>query len=78
MFNNYGTLKWTTKGLIDELVFLDFTILVTKSQQLRSTSHIKTIHLHLYILPHLAHLSDVTKGAIYKLMKSYWETKTNL
>jgi hypothetical protein len=69
--NNWGTLKWTCDGHVEDLVFLDLRISVTSTRQLHYKTFQKEQNLYLYIPPTSAHPKNMLFGLIYGRLRAY-------
>lgn len=76
-FNNWGSLRWTTDGLTNSVVFLDLTISIqSTTRNLSFKTYQKEMNLYLYIPPTSAHPAGVLRSLIFGRLRSYWNQNT--
>jgi hypothetical protein len=69
--NNWGTLKWTCDGHVDDLIFLDLRISITPLRQIHYKTYQKEQNLYLYIPPTSAHPKNMLFGLVYGRLRAY-------
>jgi hypothetical protein len=69
--NNWGTLKWTCDGHVEDLIFLDLRISITPTRQIHYKTYQKEQNLYLYIPPGSAHPKNMLFGLIYGRLRAY-------
>jgi hypothetical protein len=69
--NNWGTLKWTCDGHVDDLIFLDLRISITATRQIHYQTFQKEQNLYLYIPPTSAHPKNMLFGLVYGRLRAY-------
>ncbi len=75
--NNWGSLKWTTEGRSDSVIFLDLTIKIDpSSRKLIFQSYSKPMNLYLYIPPSSAHPKGILRSLIFGRLRTYWRQNT--
>ena len=76
-FNQWGSLRWTTDGLTNSVVFLDLTITIQPhTRKLIYKTYQKEMNLYLYIPPTSAHPAGVLRSLIFGRLRSYWNQNT--
>jgi hypothetical protein len=71
--NSWGSLKWTSDGLTDEIIFMDLTIQIDPlSNRLIFETFQKAMNLYLYIPPNSAHPEGLLRGLIFGRLRAYW------
>jgi hypothetical protein len=75
--NNWGTLKWTCDGHVNDLIFLDLRISITASRQIHYRTYQKEQNLYLYIPPGSAHPKNMLFGLVYGRLRAYRLQNTN-
>lgn len=72
-FNQWGSLRWTTDGLTNSMVFLDLTISIhPRTRQFIFKTYQKEMNLYLYIPPTSAHPAGVLRSLIFGRLRAYW------
>ena len=75
--NTWGSLKWTSDGLTDEIIFMDLRIKIDPfSNQLVYETYQKSMNLYLYIPPNSAHQHGVLRSLIFGRIQAYWHQNT--
>jgi hypothetical protein len=69
--NNWGSLKWTCDGHVNDLVFLDLTISITASRQIHFSSYQKPLNLYMYLPPGSAHPKNMLYSLVYGRLRAY-------
>jgi hypothetical protein len=76
--NTWGSLKWTSDGLTDEIIFMDLKIKIDPfSNHLTYETYQKSMNLYLYIPPNSAHPQGLLRGLIFGRMRAYWHQNTD-
>ena len=75
--NTWGSLKWTSDGLTNEIIFMDLKITINPfSNRLTYETYQKSMNLYLYIPPNSAHPQGLLRGLIFGRMRAYWHQNT--
>jgi hypothetical protein len=75
--NTWGSLKWTSDGLTNEIIFMDLTIRIDPfSNRLTYETFQKAMNLYLYIPPNSAHPQGLLRGIVFGRMRAYWNQNT--
>jgi hypothetical protein len=75
--NTWGSLKWTSDGLTDEIIFMDLTIRIDPfSNCLTYETFQKAMNLYLYIPPNSAHPEGLLRGLVFGRLRAYWYQNT--
>ena len=69
--NNWGALKWTCDGHVNNLIFLDLQISITATRQIHYRTFQKKQNLYLYIPPGSAHPKNMLFGLVYGHLRAY-------
>jgi hypothetical protein len=77
--NSWGSLRWTSDGLTDKIVFMDLTIQIDtlSGNRLIFETFQKSMNLYLYIPPNSAHPEGLLRGLIFGRLRAYWYQNTN-
>jgi hypothetical protein len=76
--NTWGSLKWTSDGLTDEIIFMDLKITIDpESNRLTYETYQKSMNLYLYIPPNSAHPTGLLRGLVFGRMRAYWHQNTD-
>jgi hypothetical protein len=75
--NQWGTLKWTCDGHVDNLIFLDLEISIEPDRSISFKSYQKPMNLYLYIPPGSAHPKNMLYGLVYGRLRAYRLQNTN-
>jgi hypothetical protein len=76
--NQWGTLRWTCNGHVDNLIFLDLQISIGPDRQLAFKTYQKPMNLYLYIPPGSAHPEKMLRSLIFGRLRAYWLQNTYL
>jgi hypothetical protein len=75
--NTWGSLKWTSDGLTDEIIFMDLRIKIDPfSNCLVYETYQKSMNLYLYIPPTSAHPQGVLRSLVFGRLQAYWHQNT--
>jgi hypothetical protein len=75
--NSWGSLKWTSDGLTDEIVFMDLRIKIDPfSNRIVYETYQKSMNLHLYIPPNSAHPHGVLRSLVFGRLQACWHQNT--
>ena len=70
--NNWGRLKWTTTGLVKQLVFMDLTVTINEQNCLVFKTFRKEMALNLYLPPNSAHPPDTIRSLVFGRVRAYF------
>ena len=70
--NNWGRLKWTTTGLVKELVFMDLTVTINENNCIVFKTFRKEMALNLYLPPNSAHPPDTIRSLVFGRVRAYF------
>jgi hypothetical protein len=74
----WGTLRWTCDGHVDNLIFLDLQISIGPNCHLVFKTYQKPMNLYLYIPPGSAHHEKMLRSLIFGRLRAYWLQNTYL
>ena len=69
--NTWGTLKWTTTGLVKQLVFMDLTVTINSHNYLEFKSFQKEMALNLFLPPNSAQPPDIIRSLCFGRIHSF-------
>ncbi len=76
--NTWGSLKWTSDGLTDEIIFMDLRITIDPfTNGIVYETYQKDMNLYLYIPPNSAHPQGLIRGLVFGRMRAYWNQNTD-
>jgi hypothetical protein len=77
--NSWGSLRWTSDGLTDEIVFMDLTIQIDtlSGNRLIFETFQKSMNLCLHMPPNSAHPEGLLRGLMFGRLRACWHQNAN-